>query len=61
MRLRLESWFMKYVNPEIDGAKEPVFGSGQTGRAGLWGKGICGQSCDDYIKENPNYEPYRMK
>lgn len=61
MRLRLETWFSKYVNPEIDGAKEAVFGSGQTGLAGLWGKGVSGHSCDDYIKENPNFAPYRMK
>ena len=61
MRLHLETWFSKYVNPEIDGAKEAVFGSGQTGLAGLWGKGVSGHSCDDYIKENPNFAPYRMK
>ena len=29
MRMRLEKWFVKYVNPEIDGAREPVFGAGQ--------------------------------
>lgn len=39
MRMRLEKWFIKYVNPEIDGAKEPVFGAGQKGLAGLWGNG----------------------
>ncbi len=61
MRLRLENWFAKYVNPEIDGAKEAVFGSGQTGLSGLWGKGVSGHSCDDYIRENPNFAPYQMK
>lgn len=61
MRMHLEEWFLKYVNPEIDGSREAVFGSGQIGLAGLWGKGICGQSCDDYIKANPNFVSYRMK
>ena len=61
MRYRLETWFARYVNPEIDGAKEAVFGSGQTGLAGLWGKGAPAHSCDDYIKENPNYIPYQIK
>ncbi len=61
MRLRLETWFAVYVNPQIDGAKEAVFGSGQTGLAGLWGKGVCGHSCDDYIRENPNFTPYQMR
>lgn len=35
LRGRLEKWFAKYVNPEIDGAREAVFGSGQIGLAGL--------------------------
>ena len=61
MRFRLEKWFAKYVNPEIDGAKEAVFGSGQMGLAGLWGKGEPAHSCDDYIKQSPNYAPYRIK
>ena len=29
LRYELEVWFNKYVNPEIDGAKEAVYGSGQ--------------------------------
>lgn len=61
MRGRLEKWFAKYVNPEIDGAREAVFGSGQIGLAGLWGAGVSAHSCDDYIKKNPNYALYRVK
>lgn len=38
-RKQMELWFLKYVNPEIDGAKEPVFGGGQRKMAGLWGSG----------------------
>ncbi len=47
----LEQWFLKYVNPEIDGAKEAVYGSGQINLAGVWSKGEVSHSCDDYIKE----------
>ena len=61
MRLRLETWFSNYVNPEIDGVKEAVFGCGQTGLAGLWGKGIPAHSCDDYIRENHNFTPYKIR
>ncbi len=61
LRRRLEAWFHTYVNPEIDGAREAVFGSGQWGLAGLWGNGENAQSCDDYIKQNPNYSPYTIK
>lgn len=38
LRLKLKEWFIKYVNPEINGAELPVFGGGQVGLAGLWGK-----------------------
>ena len=61
MKQRLEEWFARYVNPAIDGAKEAVFGSGQIGLAGTWGKGAPAHSCDDYIRENPNYQPYRLR
>lgn len=58
MKYRLEEWFSRYVNPDIDGAKESVYGSGQIGLSGLWGKGKPAHSCDDYIRENPNYQQY---
>ena len=61
MRFRLEAWFAQYVDPAIDGAREAVFGSGQTGLAGLWGKGRCAHSCDDYIRKNPNFKPYDIR
>lgn len=60
MRMRLEKWFIKYVNPQIDGAKEPVFGGGQKGLAGIWGdrKTIYQRydsdlifTCDNFLKE----------
>ncbi|WP_300357513.1 sulfatase-like hydrolase/transferase [Fusobacterium sp.] len=60
MRMRLERWFVKYVNPEIDGAKEPVFGAGQKGLAGVWGDGTTTYerydsdlifTCDNRLKE----------
>lgn len=61
LRFRLEEWFAKYADPDIDGTKEAVFGSGQIGLAGLWGRGKPAHSCDDYIRKSPNFIPYRMK
>lgn len=51
LNYELEQWFLKYVNPEIDGAKEAVYGSGQINLAGVWSKEKESHSCDDYIKE----------
>jgi arylsulfatase A-like enzyme len=31
---QLRAWFLTYVNPEIDGVREPVTGKGQLARAG---------------------------
>jgi len=39
LRKALEQWFYRYVNPEIDGAREEVLGGGQKGMAGLKGSG----------------------
>jgi len=35
MRRRLEEWFFRYVDPAVDGAREPVTGRGQIGLAGV--------------------------
>ena len=65
MRMRLEKWFVKYVNPEIDGAREPVFGAGQKGLAGIWGDGNTVYqryesdlifTCDNVLKERDKNE-----
>lgn len=61
LRYELEKWFSRYVNSEIDGAKEAVNGSGQINVSGLWAKGEISYSCDDYIKESKNYQPYNLK
>ena len=34
MKAMMDKWFNKYVNPEIDGAREPVCGRGQLCRLG---------------------------
>ncbi len=39
MRHTLDSWFVKYADPAIDGSREPVKGGGQAGLAGTWGDG----------------------
>lgn len=48
LRYTMESWFINYVNPEIDGAKEAVYGSGQIAKAGMWSKGKVSQSKPDF-------------
>lgn len=60
LNYQLEQWFLKYVNPEIDGAREAVFGSGQINLAGAWATGEPSHSCDDYIKQHINYKPYNI-
>ncbi len=35
----LEAWFLKYVDPRIDGVREAVTGNGQIDRAGVYGLG----------------------
>ena len=57
MRIKLEKWFIKYVNPEIDGAKEPVYGGGQKGLAGMWGGGktIYQKYNSNFIFSGENY------
>lgn len=61
LRERLESWFKQYVNPDIDGAKEAVFGSGQMNLAGAWAKGKDSYCCEEYIKDSPNFKGYEIK
>lgn len=39
LRSRLESWFRRYVDPDVDGVREPVTGTGQFDRAGLLREG----------------------
>ena len=36
---QLDAWFVRYVDPARDGAREPVTGKGQVGLAGPAGKG----------------------
>lgn len=51
---KLEKWFLEYVNPEIDGSKEDVYGSGQINLAGAWSNGEKSHSLDDYIIQKMN-------
>lgn len=39
MKSHLEQWFVQYVDPEVDGVREPVSGNGQCAEAGVRGKG----------------------
>lgn len=39
MKAKLDRWFVQYVDPSVDGSREPVTGAGQLGLAGVRGKG----------------------
>jgi len=39
LKLGLETWFVRFVDPMLDGTHEPVTGKGQTGLAGPAGQG----------------------
>lgn len=39
LRARLTNWFVKYADPALDGARQPVTGTGQLGLVGPEGKG----------------------
>ena len=39
MEAQLEAWFVRYVDPRLDGTKEPVTGKGQLDLAGIAGEG----------------------
>jgi choline-sulfatase len=51
MKNDMEKWFVKYVNPEIDGVKEAVYGKGQINLAGIYGKGKKAYADDWYYVE----------
>jgi len=54
MRYELEEWFQSFVNPEIDGAREAVYGRGQVDFAGTWGEDREKKTHDEdweYLKE----------
>jgi arylsulfatase A-like enzyme len=40
MKALLENWFLKYVDPEVDGTREPVTGFGQLRLAGNKSQGM---------------------
>ena len=39
LKARLEEWFVRYVDPTMDGVREAVTGKGQLGLAGPAGGG----------------------
>jgi arylsulfatase A-like enzyme len=40
MKAKLEEWYVRYVDPRVDGVREPVTGKGQMALAGPAGKGV---------------------
>ena len=39
LKAKLDRWFLRYVDPDRDGSREPVYGKGQIGRCGTAGNG----------------------
>ena len=48
LKAQLETWFVRFVDPEVDGVREPVTGKGQLGLAGPAGKGKANFADDWY-------------
>ncbi|MBR6747476.1 MAG: sulfatase-like hydrolase/transferase [Clostridia bacterium] len=60
LRRRLEVWFARYADPASDGSRLPVTGSGQRDLPGTRGGGDA-FTCDDYIRNHPNFAAFRAK
>lgn len=61
MKAQLEAWFVRYVDPDLDGSKEPVTGKGQVDRAGVTGQGRHAFDADWwYIDEDGNRREHKM-
>ena len=55
MKAQLEAWFVRFVNPDLDGSKEPVAGKGQIDLVGTAGQGMEAHKQDWwYIDEDGN-------
>lgn len=51
----LDDWFLRHVDPRIDGAREPVTGKGQLGLAGVAARGAPAFADDwRYLSETPD-------
>jgi hypothetical protein len=64
LREMLEGWFVKYVDPDKDGIREPVTGRGQIGMAGTRGNGRTAfledwkYLRDEGERDRTSYSPY---
>ncbi len=54
MRAGLDAWFARYVDPMLDGSREPVYGKGQYGLAGPAGCGKKAFHGDWYYIQKPD-------
>ncbi len=48
LKAQMETWFVRYVDPAVDGVREPVTGKGQLGLAGPAGQGEA-NFCEDWF------------
>jgi arylsulfatase A-like enzyme len=57
MRERLEDWFLDHVDPELDGARQPVTGNGQLTPVGRRAKGRLTFDQDRELRTDPRADP----
>lgn len=57
LRGQLTEWFLKYVDPRIDGAKEPVRGNGQLCRPGIFSAGQIAFDQNRKVNVDPIVDP----
>lgn len=61
LRFNLTSWFLKYVDPKIDGTKEPVRGNGQLCRPGIYAEGRIAFDLNRKRNTDPRVDPGTSK
>jgi arylsulfatase A-like enzyme len=57
MRRRLESWFLAHVDPELDGARQPVTGNGQLTPVGRRADGRLAFDQNRTLRTDPRADP----
>jgi arylsulfatase A-like enzyme len=57
MRAELTDWFAAYVDPQVDGVREPVRGNGQLTRPGVYARGRLAFDQGRMLTRDSHYDP----
>jgi choline-sulfatase len=57
----MDEWFLRYVDPAIDGTHEPVCGNGQVSKAGVYALGACAFMQGRSVSTDPRFDPGMKK